>query len=114
MSQFKLKATHTPVKTYYETLEKFAQGQFDNEGNVRRAFEELLTKCARPFEWFLVPEYQITPANPRSALTPPSSTPSTSLAPTGKPRTRTTTSPPKWTRSSPSHQHGFYGGSRSL
>jgi hypothetical protein len=60
MSQFKLKPNHAPVKAYYQTLEKFAQGQFDNEGNIRRAFEELLTKCARPFEWFLVPEYQIT------------------------------------------------------
>ncbi len=59
-SQFKLKPNHAPVKAYYETLEKFAQGKFDNEGNIRRAFEELLTKCARPFEWFLIPEYQIS------------------------------------------------------
>ena len=42
MSTFKLKATHAPVKAYYETLKKFGLG-----------------KCARPYEWFVVSEYQI-------------------------------------------------------
>jgi predicted helicase len=59
MSNFKLKAAHAPVKAYYETLERFGRGKFDNEGNVRRAFEALLEKCARSFEWMVVPEYQI-------------------------------------------------------
>jgi len=59
MSNFKLKATHAPVKDYYATLEKFGRGKFDNEGNIRRAFEGLLEKCARAFEWFVVGEYQI-------------------------------------------------------
>ena len=59
MSNFKLKPTHAPVKAYYETLEKFGRGKFDNEGNIRRAFESLLEKCARPFDWFVVGEYQI-------------------------------------------------------
>jgi hypothetical protein len=59
MSNFKLKATHAPVKAYYETLERFGRGKFDNEGNVRRAFEALLEKCARSYEWMVVPEYQI-------------------------------------------------------
>jgi len=59
MNPFKLKPTHAPVKAYYETLEKFGRGKFDNEGNIRRAFEGLLEKCARPFEWLLVAEYQI-------------------------------------------------------
>jgi hypothetical protein len=59
MSNFKLKATHAPVKDYYATLEKFGRGKFDNEGNIRRAFEGLLEKCARGFEWFVVGEYQI-------------------------------------------------------
>jgi predicted helicase len=59
MSNFRLKATHAPVKGYYETLEKCARGKFDNEGNIRRAFEGLLEKCARPFDWFVVGEYQI-------------------------------------------------------
>jgi predicted helicase len=62
MSNFKLKATHAPVKAYYETLERFGRGKFDNEGNVRKAFEDLLVKCARPFDWMVVPEYQIARA----------------------------------------------------
>jgi len=59
MSQFKLKPTHAPVKAYYETLAKFGLGHHDNEGNIRRAFEELLVKCGRQLDWFLVSEYQI-------------------------------------------------------
>jgi hypothetical protein len=59
MSNFKLKATHAPVKAYYETLERFGRGKFDNEGNIRGAFEVLLGKCARAYEWMVVPEYQI-------------------------------------------------------
>ena len=59
MSTFKLKSTHAPVKLYYETLEKFGRSRFDNEGNVRKAFEDLLGKCARAFDWMIVPEYQI-------------------------------------------------------
>jgi hypothetical protein len=66
MSNFKLKATHAPVKDYYATLEKFGRGKFDNEGNIRRAFETLLEKTARPFEWFLVSEYPI----PRTGKNP--------------------------------------------
>jgi len=66
MSAFKLKPTHAPVKTYYATLEKFGRGKFDNEGNLRRAFEGLLEKCARSFEWLVVAEYQI----PRSGKSP--------------------------------------------
>lgn len=59
MSTFSLKSNHAPVKAYYATLQQFASGKFDNEGNIRRAFEELLTKCARQLDWFLVSEYQI-------------------------------------------------------
>ena len=60
MSNFKLKATHAPVKAYYDTLGRFRAARQDNEGNVRRAFESLLEKCARGFEWFVVGEYQIS------------------------------------------------------
>jgi len=59
MSTLKLKPTHAPVKAYYEALEKFGRGKFDNEGNIRGAFEDLLKKCARQFDWLLVPEYPI-------------------------------------------------------
>jgi hypothetical protein len=62
MSTFKLRATHAPVKAYYETLERFGRGKFDNEGNVRKVFEDLLVKCARPFDWMVVPKYQIARA----------------------------------------------------
>ncbi len=37
MNALKLKSTHAPVKAYYETLGKFGQGRFDNEGNIRGA-----------------------------------------------------------------------------
>jgi hypothetical protein len=60
MTQLNLKPTHAPVKAYYETLEKFGRAHFDNEGNIRSAFEDLLKKCARQFEWTLVPEYPLT------------------------------------------------------
>ncbi|HVA01153.1 MAG TPA: hypothetical protein VMV34_05785 [Terriglobia bacterium] len=60
MSTFNLKPAAAPVKAYYAILQRFAHGHFDNEGNIRGAFEDLLKKCARPFEWTLVPEYQIS------------------------------------------------------
>jgi len=66
MSDFKLKPTHAPVKAYYETLAQCARGNFDNEGNIRGAFESLLSKCARPFGWMVVAEYQL----PRSGKNP--------------------------------------------
>jgi hypothetical protein len=66
MSNFKLKPTHAPVKNYYATLARFAQGRFDNEGNIRGAFEDLLKNCARQFDWTLVPEYAI----PRTGRNP--------------------------------------------
>ncbi len=56
MTQLNLKPTHAPVKAYYETLAKFGAGKFDNEGNIRGAFEDLLKKCARQ----CIPEYQLT------------------------------------------------------
>ncbi|HUV95949.1 MAG TPA: N-6 DNA methylase [Acidobacteriaceae bacterium] len=59
MSTLKLKPTHAPVKAYYTALENFGRGKFDNEGNIRGALEDLLKKCARQFDWLLVPEYQI-------------------------------------------------------
>ena len=59
MTTLNLKPSHTPVKAYYETLKKFDQGRFDNEGNIRGVFEDLLKKCARQFDWLLVPEYRI-------------------------------------------------------
>jgi|SRR5579884_3338581 len=60
MEPLKLKPTSAHVKAYYQTLEKFGKLDFDNEGNLRRAFESLLEKCAKQFGWTVVPEYPIT------------------------------------------------------
>ncbi|HMG86632.1 MAG TPA: hypothetical protein VK574_12950 [Terracidiphilus sp.] len=46
MSTLNLKPANAPVRAYYATLQKFAKGRFDNEGNIRGAFEDLLKKCA--------------------------------------------------------------------
>ncbi len=59
MTSLSLKPSHAPVKAYYEALERFGRGNFDNEGNIRGAFERLLEKCAHQFNWTVVPEYQI-------------------------------------------------------
>src|SRR5271170_328426 len=63
---FNLKPTHAPVKAYYQTLEKFGKAHFDNEGQIRHAFEELLRVCARKLDWTVVPEYQIKLKNSRT------------------------------------------------
>ena len=59
MSTLNLKPTHAAVKKYYATLQRFARGHFDKEGNIRGAFEDLLKHCARQYDWTLVPEYSI-------------------------------------------------------
>ncbi len=59
MPTLSLKPTNAPVKKYYATLERFAQGNFDKEGNIRGAFEDLLKHCSRQYDWTLVPEYSI-------------------------------------------------------
>jgi predicted helicase len=59
MTTLNLKATHASVKAWYEALDRFGRGNFDNEGNIRGAFERLLEKCAHQFGWAVVPEYQI-------------------------------------------------------
>jgi hypothetical protein len=60
MTQLNLKPNHAPIKTYYETLARFGHARFDNEGNIRKAFEDLLKKCARQFDWTLIPEYHLS------------------------------------------------------
>jgi predicted helicase len=47
------------VRAYYSTLNRFSSGHFDNEGNIRGAFETLLKKCAVQYDWTVVPEYQL-------------------------------------------------------
>ena len=60
MPQLNLRPNHAPIKAYYETLAKFGRAHFDNEGNIREAFGDLLKRCARQFDWTLVPEYPIS------------------------------------------------------
>jgi hypothetical protein len=60
VTQLNLKPNHVPIKAYYETLAKFGRAHFDNEGNIREAFGDLLKRCARQFDWTLVPEYPIS------------------------------------------------------
>jgi hypothetical protein len=50
MPHLTLKPTHTPVKAYYDTLARFGAARFDNEGNIREAFGDLLKRCARQFD----------------------------------------------------------------
>lgn len=50
MSKLNLKPSGAAVKRYYATLERFARGHFDKEGNIRGAFEDLLEHCARQFD----------------------------------------------------------------
>jgi hypothetical protein len=59
MTQVSLRPTHAPVPAYYKALDQFGKLRFDNEGNLRGAFEDLLKKCASQFHWTLVPEYQL-------------------------------------------------------
>jgi len=58
MSLFPLKATHAPVKNYYTALAQFRLHSHITEGNTRSAFADLLKRCANPYGWHLVEEYQ--------------------------------------------------------
>jgi hypothetical protein len=58
MSLFPLKPTHAPVKRYYEALAHFHKLGHTTEGNTRSAFADLLKRCATPYGWHLVEEFQ--------------------------------------------------------
>jgi predicted helicase len=58
MPKLNLKATHAPVKKYYDTLNQLTdQFHISHEGAVKDAFAELLKFCGRQFKWTLVGEY---------------------------------------------------------
>jgi predicted helicase len=63
MSIFPLKPTHAPVKAYYAALAQFHLDGRDTEGNTRSAFADILKKCAQPYGWHLVEEYQFKGTN---------------------------------------------------
>ena len=58
MSLFPLKPTHKPVKEYFAALARFQKHGHTTEGNTRSAFADLLKRCASPYGWHLVEEYQ--------------------------------------------------------
>ena len=59
MQALNLKPNHKLVKSYYETLGRYGQLDFDHEGAVRSAFQALLRGCGRQFDCTLIPEYPI-------------------------------------------------------
>ena len=63
MSIFPLKPTHARVKAYYAALAQFHLHGYKTEGNTRSAFADLLKKCASPYDWHLVEEYQFKGTN---------------------------------------------------
>jgi hypothetical protein len=63
MSLFPLKSTSTYVKAYYAALKQFHEHGHITEGNTRAAFADLLKRCASPYDWHLVEEYQFKGAN---------------------------------------------------
>ena len=58
MTLFPLKPAHAPVKAYYAALQRFLDHGHTTEGNTRSAFADLLKRCASPYGWHLVEEYQ--------------------------------------------------------
>jgi hypothetical protein len=68
MSLFPLKPTHKPVLAYYASLDQFHQDGHKTEGNTRSAFADLLKKCASPYDWHLVEEYQFKGTNKQPPL----------------------------------------------
>ncbi|MEK6323663.1 MAG: type ISP restriction/modification enzyme [Acidobacteriota bacterium] len=57
MQRLNLKATHKPVRDYYEALQQFSRIGISHEGAVRSAFQSLLESCGSQFGWKLVPEW---------------------------------------------------------
>ena len=72
MSTFPLKASHKPVKAYFEALTLFQRHGHTTEGNTRSAFADLLKRCCSPYDWHLVEEYAFRPSarNPSARTAP--------------------------------------------
>ncbi len=57
MSQIlNLKSSHKPIKLYYQELAKLQEQGYQNEGELRGVFDELIRYSCRQFEWLLVTE----------------------------------------------------------
>ncbi len=61
MTTLNLKPIHKPIKSYYESLQRFESIGISHETAVRSAFQTLLEYCGRQFNWILVPEYSMSP-----------------------------------------------------
>jgi hypothetical protein len=59
VQQLNLKPTHAAVKAYYQALGQYGQLDIDHEMAVRGAFQHLLEKCGRQFNWTLIAEYPL-------------------------------------------------------
>ncbi len=59
MPQLSLKATHKPVRDYYDALHTLGQLRLSSEGNVAPAFAALLGHCARQVNWTLAEQFSM-------------------------------------------------------
>ena len=60
MATLNLKPTDEIITDYYDELNQFDWLDKTHEGAVRSAFQSLLQRCARRFDWTLVPEHSMT------------------------------------------------------
>lgn len=63
MSLFPTKPNSAYVKAYYKALKEFQENGYTTEGNIRSTFADLLKRCASPYDWRLVEEYQFKGTN---------------------------------------------------
>jgi predicted helicase len=59
MPLLQLAANHAAIKGYYLDLKQLSTLHATHEGAVRGAFQTLLQKCARQFDWTVIAEYAI-------------------------------------------------------
>ena len=59
MPLLQLAANHAAIKGYYLDLQHLSTLHATHEGAVRGAFQTLLQKCARQFDWTVIAEYAI-------------------------------------------------------
>jgi type I restriction-modification system DNA methylase subunit len=59
MQRLELKPNHKPIKSYYQTLQKYQQLGIKHELGVKDAFAELLKTCCQKFSWQLIQEQSL-------------------------------------------------------
>jgi len=68
MKNLNLKPTHKAVKNYYEGLRKYESFKADYEMAIKEPFKDLLTHCAKQFNWTLIPEYKMYRGKKRNPI----------------------------------------------